>query len=485
MTRSRLRGWHAACCSLAGMVFCSTATLAAEPDATTPSSATLQAQVQKLQEELDAMKAREAARDNAAANTTTNDKANGPAASSTSIEAVRADADTHSIAFGDMEGMGAGYVPGTGFVIKSDDGNFLLHPWAYLQARYSANYREKSKNFNTDSSTDAGFEIARLKFVMDGNVFTPDLTYQLIWNTVKAGGTLTLNDAWARYRFHDTPFAIQGGQIRNPLDHEQILFATQSLTVDRSFIDDEFAGGEGIVQGVDLSYGYDQNGPIRGEIAFTHGLRNNDVTFQGYPTTAANWGISGRVDWKLMGDWNNYNRFTALDLKKDLLVIGAGADYTEAGSTASLTHVVDAQYDMGNGFSAYAAYLGRYTKDNAGPIGTNGASTTTATHPDTYDSTARLMLAYLYNQHLEPFIRFEYIQFDPAELTPGTERGGNIDDITLGANYYFYGQRAKLSTNLIYLPNGSPVSDTSVNDILATPFQKNELIFQMQFQLII
>jgi hypothetical protein len=459
--------------------------LAAEPDAGTSSQVSLQTQVQRLQAELDAMNAREAARDNAPAlNGAAKAKTDGSTATNTTADAIRADADGHGPVFADMEGMGAGYMKGKGFVIKSDDGNFLLHPWAYLQARYTANYREKSKDFNTDSSTDTGFEIARLKFVMDGNVFTPDLTFQLIWNTVKAGGTLTLNDAWARYHFHDTPFAIQGGQIRDPLDHEQILFATQSMAVDRSLVDDIFAGGEGIVQGADVTYGYDQDGPVRGQFAITHGLRNNDVTFQGYPTTNANWGTAARVDWKLMGDWKSYDRFSALELKKDLLVIGGALDYTEAGDTGSLVQVADAQYDMTNGVSLYAAYLGRYTKNNAGPISTNGGSTNFDQHPDTYDSTARVMAAYLYNEHLEPFIRFEYIQFDPAELT-NTARGGNIDDITLGANYYFYGQRAKLSTNLIYLPNGCPVSDSSINDILATPSPRNELVFQLQFQLII
>jgi hypothetical protein len=49
-------------------------------------------------------------------------------------------------------------------------------------------------------------------------------------------------------------------------------------------------------------------------------------------------------------------------------------------------------------------------------------------------------------------------------------------------NYYFYGQRAKLSAAVTYLPNGSPVSST-IDDLLASQ-RGNEVIGQVQFQFI-
>ena len=36
-------------------------------------------------------------------------------------------------------------------------------------------------------------------------------------------------------------------------------------------------------------------------------------------------GIVGRAEYKVMGDWRDYNDFTAKDTRKDLLVIGGGA----------------------------------------------------------------------------------------------------------------------------------------------------------------
>jgi len=192
--------------------------------------------------------------------------------------------------------------------------------------------------------------------------------------------------------------------------------------------------------------------------------------------------VADRFECKLSGTWNEYTQFTSLGDKQSLLVLGGGVDYTEAGAAGALTHVADIQYNHPDGFGVYAAYLGRYTRDNAGPPTTNGQATTGgAPRSDTYDTTARFMAAQLFDQHFEPFFRYEYIQFDPKEVTPGLN--SNVDDFTLGANYYFYGHRAKISGAASYLPNGSPVSNT-ISDLFAT-HRGSELIVQVQFQLMI
>ncbi len=292
-----------------------------------------------------------------------------------------------------------------------------------------------------------------------------------------------LQDAWARYHIPNTPFAIRAGQIRDPVDHEQILFATKSLTPERSIVNSVLLNGDNIVKGASVSYGFDTDSAWRTEVAITSGMRNFNTDFQPFPTNTANWGAAGRIEWKLAGKWSDYTQFTSLRDKEPLFVVGAGFDYTEAGSAAGLTHVADVQYDLPSGLSLYGAYLGRYTRDNAGSPASNGqpAGTATATGANTYDSTIRLMGAYLINEHLEPFVRYEYLHFDGHEVAAGT--GPSINDFTLGANYYFYGHRAKLSGAASYLPNGSPVSNT-LGDLL-TSQRGNEFILQVQFQLIL
>jgi hypothetical protein len=376
----------------------------------------------------------------------------------------------------------AGYVKSKGFYIRSEDGNFLLHPWAFIQIRNTTNYREKGKN-GTDSDTENGFEIPRMKFILDGNILSPDLTYQFIWATSSTTGNLGLQDAWARYHFPGTEFAVRAGNIRNPFDHEQIMFGTRTLTPERSIVNNVFANGDGVVKGASVSYGFDSDSFFRTEVAFTDGMRNFNTTFQDWPTNPANWGAAGRFEFKLMGNWDDYAQFTTLGNKKTLLVLGAGVDYTEAGDTGALMHVVDAQFGMPNGLTLYGAYLGRYTRNNGGPIGTNGGATGNAPTHDTYDATLRLLAGYLINQHWEPFARYEYIHVDGSEVPAGSPHTV-IQDITVGFNYYIFSHRAKFSAAASYLPDGSPVANT-LGDLLVTPKGGNEVIIQAQFQLII
>jgi hypothetical protein len=375
----------------------------------------------------------------------------------------------------------AGWDPNKGFVIRSADGAFLLHPWVFVQVRDATNYRSQESALG-GSDTENGFELPRAKFIFDGNVFTKDLTYQFIWATSDTSGNLGLQDAWGRYHIPTTPFAIEAGQIRDPVDHEQILFATKSMTPERSIVNNVLLNGDGIVKGVELSCGYDEDSILRGEWAFTSGEQNFDSSFVEYPTNNANWGTAGRIELKMMGNWNDYTQFTALADQEPLLVFGGGFDYTEAGAAAPLLHVADVQYDLPEGTSVYAAYLGRYTRDNAGPPTTDGQFTATSTsRHDTYDATVRLMVAQLIDQRFEPFFRYEYIQFDPREITSGLN--STVNDLTLGCNYYFYGHRLKFTAAASYLPNGSPVSST-IGDLL-TSHRGNEVIVQVQFQLMV
>ncbi|HEY2586550.1 MAG TPA: hypothetical protein VGI81_12370 [Tepidisphaeraceae bacterium] len=384
--------------------------------------------------------------------------------------------------------------PGKGFVIRSEDGAFLLHPWAFIQIRGVANYRENNGLTGTgSSSTDAGLELPRMKLILDGNMFSTDFTYQFIWATTTegsaapTGGSLFLQDAWGRYHLPNTPFAIRAGNIRDPLDHEQILFGTRSLTPERSIVNNVLLGGDNIVKGVTFSFGYDRptpNGdysPVRVEAGYTNGMRNTDTNFQGFPTNPATWGAAGRVDWKLFGRWIDYTQFTALDDKEPLLVIGAGGDVTAAGNTNQWTGVADVQFNTPNAITLYAAYMGQYTTNNAGAPGTNGGSTTKGVFPDTYTSTFRFQGAYMFGRHFEPFGRYEYIHFDNLQLPKGAPHDV-IQDITVGFNYYFVGHRAKISCAASYLPDGSPIANTQ-SDLLVSG--RNQVIVQAQFQLMI
>jgi hypothetical protein len=378
-------------------------------------------------------------------------------------------------------GLFGGWNPDRGFEIKSADDNFLFHPWAYFHFRYAVNYRSATVG-GSGSDTEAGFELSRLKLIFDGNLFTKDLTYQIIYTTLDNTGGSQLQDAWARYHIPRTPFAVEAGNIRDPLDHEQIMFATKTMTPERSIVNNVLLNGDDIVKGIMFSYNYDQDSVYRQLFAVTSGERNFDTDFEDYPVNPASWGLATRADFKVFGNWKDYAQFSSLGDTEPLLVFGGGLDYTEAGSTADLTQVLDVQYNLPCGFGLYAAYLGRYTRNNHGPLGSDGGATPTSTiNADTYDTTVRFMASQLIGKHLEPFFRYEYIQFAPIEVPPGLN--STLNDITIGANYYFYGQRLKFSGAASYLPNGSPVAN-QLGDLLIS-HRGTEWIVQLQLQLMI
>jgi hypothetical protein len=387
------------------------------------------------------------------------------------VDSVVRDADRRSQLLAQDTSFTAGW--DNGFKIRSADGNFVLHPWFQFQFRSVTNYREDANQSGIGDDTQNGFELRRMKFGFDGNVFSPDLTYTFLWATNRHNGVPELEDAWVKYKFADG-LAVKAGQIKNPLDHEQIVSSKYQLAVERTLIAGTFVNGDDYVQGVSLVM--DNGGALRGEAAFTDGIRSQNQNFQDFPSTTsgnsptADWGAAGRVEYKLMGDWKDYDRFTAMGTRRDLLVLGAAADYTEFGRSGALTHVADVQYTLASGLSIYGAYLGRYTARNTG-----------AGDSDTYDSTFRAFVGYMLNDKLEPFAQYQYIHFDSAATAAGTDN--TVHDITIGINYYLMGQSAKFTVDASYLPNGSPVSDDS-SGVLANN-GKNEAVIRAQFQLLL
>lgn len=367
----------------------------------------------------------------------------------------------------DLSGMSAGWNENRGFFIRSDDGKFLLSPFVLFQARYAMSIRQEARP-DGGSDTQSGFEIRRLQFGIDGIVFTPDLTYRIFWQSSElTSGNLSLLMAWMQYRIHDSPWVIGGGQFKDPLDHEQLISDALQLANDRTFVDDMLAGGEAFSKGADIRY--DDGGPVRAEAAFTSGFNANNSTFQQFPTNAANFGLAARGEYKLFGKWKDYEHFTSWGNSGDVLVIGAGADWTEAGHTDAVRHVVDVQYNPGPlGF--YASYLGRYTEGNKAGAG-----------GDTYDPSVRLQASYLFNRHWEGFARYDYVHFDGKEFK--TAQNTSVNEFTIGANCYLHGQAAKITCDVSYLPNGTPSTDLG-NDVLANA-NHGEVVVRAQFQLML
>lgn len=390
------------------------------------------------------------------------------------IGEVLNDADKRSQFLQSSGNFTAGYSKGK-FILQDDSGNFVLHPWLQFQPRYVVNYREGGKQGGESDDAQSGFEIRRMKLGFDGNVFTPDLTYQIIWATDRNSGNLVLEEAWARYKFGGD-WAVKGGQFKNAFAHEGLTSSKKLLAADRSLINNLFTGGDNFVQGVTLAW-EPPDAVLRAEVAYTDGSNQPNRNFQDFPTTGinANYGFAGRVEYLAFGKWSEYEDWTALGNDQDLLVFGAGFDYTEAGSQGQFMQTFDVQYETGP-MGLYAVFYGRYTDDNR-------VNTTAAAQQNTYDWGVVGQAAYLLADTMwEPFVRYTYIGFDAEEFAPGTD-ANDVHEITIGANYYWKSHAAKFTIDAAWLPNGSPVNETG-SGVLANP-GRNEYLLRAQFQLLL
>jgi hypothetical protein len=375
------------------------------------------------------------------------------------------DAQLHS-EMGDFSPARIGWTPDRGLDIRTDDGKFGVAPFFLFQTRYAANYHQAT-GADGGTSTQDGFEIRRMQLGVDGFAFDPNLTFRIFWQSSDlTDGDLALLMAWVQYRINGGPWVIGGGQFKDPFYHEQLVGDSLQLAVDRTFVDDTLAGGEAFSKGVTLRY--DSGQPLRGEAAFTSGFNNNNTNYEDFPTNEKSFGFAGRAEYKFMGDWKDYEHFTSLGDKHDLLVAGAGIDWSEAGHTDFIRHVIDAQYNRGP-WAFFGAYLGRYTNGVTG--GSGGGA---------YDPALVLQASYLLSQHWEPFLRYDYSHIDGSEFKTPTV--STTHEITAGVVYYFYGQRAKVTFDLSYLPNGSSEVDAG-NDLNTADAGHNAFLARGQFQL--
>ncbi|HTW93509.1 MAG TPA: hypothetical protein VMD30_01865 [Tepidisphaeraceae bacterium] len=425
-----------------------------------------------------------------------------PAEQAAMMQAVLSDADQHSKFF-DEDGITAGHANGR-FFIRSDDGNFLFQPWIHIQIRDTTNYRQDINDGGTSSNTQNGFELRRARFGFDGNIFTPDLTYFINWATYRGNSTLTvgstktgaaigtttspiggepvLEEAWIKYHFPGTPYYVHIGQIHDPLDHENMV-GSKYRAPEASLQGDIFGNTDTFTQAA--TFIYDPKQQVRFEGGVTDGIRAANTNFEDYPNNgiAYDWGVAGRVEYKVFGNWHDYDQLAPYGDQQNLLVFGSGYDYSEAGKgDAQFSHTFDVQYATTQGWFVYACYFGRYTRDNqgipnGGPVSTSFGTPGVA-GKDTYEPSVDILLAQDFN-NLEPFVRYEYLYLQ------GTPAGSqnNVTDISVGANYYFYGHNFMFTGMVTYLPNGIPISDDGAD--IEADNGRGEVIFLTQLQLLL
>jgi hypothetical protein len=369
-----------------------------------------------------------------------------------------------------------------GFYIRSEDGNYLVKPGVQVQFRNVTDFRENAKNGDGDDLQN-GFEFRRLRFRIDGNAISPNLTYSFVWDVNRSGGGVTILDAWTKYHFNPD-WAVKAGQFKDPVHHERLLSAFSMLAVERTLVESLIGGNlTDRVQGVSVIYGdYAKNNPLYAEIAFHDGANSKNTDFRDAtpnataglpPTYQADYGFAGRVEYKFFGDWKDYRDYTAKGTKNDLLIVGAGVDYTQRDTSDQILPTADIQWKSPTGWAAYAAL---YVRDIEFRNTANSSR---------FDWGAQGQVSYLFTPAWELFGRYDITRFDSDFVANGAEK--TFHEITAGLNYYLgdHGSaihKAKLTFDVSYLPNGSPSDQTSLG-VLAGADGQFLLRGQFTFQL--
>jgi hypothetical protein len=387
------------------------------------------------------------------------------------VRAVMQDAERRSDPIGPLLPDAAGR-DDDGFFLRSGDGRFLLRPVAQFQFRGVATYREDAPN-GGGSDTESGFEVRRMEVSVEGNAFTPKLTYEFKAVAERDGGGFVLEDAWLQYEFAKA-WAVLFGQFRDPVFHEELVSSKYLLAAERSLVNRLLGAPTGFVQGVSVVYG-DRDTPLHAAAALHDGAGSINTPFldsEGEPGFVEKFGMAARVEYKLIGDWKNYKDFTALGTKRDLLVVGAATDWTQGEDTDVTFATADVQWETPKGLGLYAALLSNhYDFRNLAIDGSR------------FDWGGFVQASYLLTANWEGFARYD-VTVPDHDFAAGADTFG---EVTVGVNYYLgsggtFGHRAKFTLDLTYLPDGSPADATGLG-ILAS--ESDEVVLRGQFQLVL
>ncbi len=284
--------------------------------------------------------------------------------------------------------------------------NTTLRLSVLSQTRYTASSR-KSGFVSTDQTQTYGFSQPRTQIAMDGSIVSSQFSYRISFdlgdaelsrgrgnspNLPGSTGSPVLLDAYAQYNFSGKQegYYFKFGQFQSVVMTEEAIDSSKQLGIDRSLISEIF--GPGYTQGIALGrvlpdYAWEVSVNDGGRYIF--GRETANTAFNS--PNESDLGVSGRFDWKLKGDWDQFSDFTSFRGSNEAARIGASFLYQFNGqfnpglinltlfpnpveSGQYVTWSVDYQYED-DGWNFYAAYTGMWLDfdfEDGGPLTTLG-----------------------------------------------------------------------------------------------------------------
>jgi hypothetical protein len=245
------------------------------------------------------------------------------------------------------DGVHSGYDPGSGFTLASNDGGFTLKILGQLQFRWVLNRNPSGQDYSGDnyltdvvndtstvngSRTAWGFGTRRAKVKFQGTVVDPSWSYQVNGAFGRTTGVFDFEDVMIT-KTYDCGVMVSVGQFKTPFMREELVSSRVQLAVDRSMVNAFFQTGRGV--GVDVRYQTDQ---FSLEGAYTNGMQTAlaggqmDTNSSNSPTDYA---FTGRLQWKLAGEWSQFKGFNAGVDEETAVMIGVAGMTQEYNGNAS------------------------------------------------------------------------------------------------------------------------------------------------------
>lgn len=244
------------------------------------------------------------------------------------------------------------------FFIAQESEGARLDIGGYIQFRYHLNWRDDGAG---DDDFTHGFMSRRTRVVLNGQI--NEQWFFNVMNELSPSGTGMLLDGFIGHRLNDD-WVLQFGQFKMPLLREELVSDAIQLAAERSPTNSVFSQSRSL--GVQASR---ESEDWRWAIAIHNGLSTINTRFDA--ASAADFAVTGRVEHKLAGAWRQFRDFTSWRGSDFAAMIGAAGHYQTGGETGNTSDLDLAQYTLdfsleGDGWNAFAAFIGRHSDTTSG-----------------------------------------------------------------------------------------------------------------------
>lgn len=371
---------------------------------------------------------------------------------------VLADADSRAnLLLGPKVGYDDGAVIG--------NGNWRLKTNILMQQRFVLN---DQINGPADSSR-WGFENTRTKFILSGNVVSPEWFYKIEIEVADVNrgfpngeDRTDLGDVFVGYDL-GKGWKITGGTFKTPLLREELIDSRYQLAVERSLVNYLYTGGR--TDGITVEY---HSGPMHFLGSFNNGI--NDGLYNSVPSTdpTADFAFTVRGEWLVEGEWDQMREFSSPKNEKTAVMVGGAIHFQDPDDDAP-----GAAVDL---LILTLDFSGRFGGTNV--FGSLIRASADLSAGSDVNATALLLQGgYRFTDEWEGFARYEWSDTDSLSTD-------NISIVTVGITRFFSGHNAKWTTDigigLDPVPFDVPVTGWRVD----SAGEDGQIVIRSQFQMV-